>query len=457
MSEALIAAANVLSKREQPRVVAAMGLFFQRLAETGDTISVEDALLSYRGGAWGEDAAPGVGFPILRSTNMRGPRADVNDPAWCLVPSALAEACELRTGDILVTKASGSIDLVGKAVLFHHPQDDQRYLFSNFVLRLRPDPRVVLPEYISWFLRSPQALMWRFESQQNAVGLRNLKTKAFLGQCLPLPDSSTQKAVVDYLDAVEVGDGSSEKMEIPLLLTEQRRIVSRIDELATKIAEAKDLRREAEESVKAIYESKLQALTKSHPETIQHIPFTKIARLERRPVIKKSNQNYYEIGVYCFGKGIFHKPPRSSIEVGDKDLYWVQDGDFVLQITFAWEGAVALAGPAENNYCGSVRYLTFRVDENVCHPHYLLTYMKSKEGIRELARISPGSAGRNRVLSVKRLAEIMVPVVPGQTHLWLADSLQSKVDALKALQAQTAAELDALLPSVLDRAFSGRL
>jgi len=31
------------------------------------------------------------------------------------------------------------------------------------------------------------------------------------------------------------------------------------------------------------------------------------------------------------------------------------------------------------------------------------------------------------------------------------------VDRLKALQAETAAELDALLPSILDRAFKGEL
>lgn len=37
------------------------------------------------------------------------------------------------------------------------------------------------------------------------------------------------------------------------------------------------------------------------------------------------------------------------------------------------------------------------------------------------------------------------------------DDLQAKVDTLKALQAQTAAELDALLPSVLDKAFKGEL
>ena len=37
------------------------------------------------------------------------------------------------------------------------------------------------------------------------------------------------------------------------------------------------------------------------------------------------------------------------------------------------------------------------------------------------------------------------------------DGLQAKVDRLKALQEETAAELDALLPAILDKAFKGEL
>ena len=37
------------------------------------------------------------------------------------------------------------------------------------------------------------------------------------------------------------------------------------------------------------------------------------------------------------------------------------------------------------------------------------------------------------------------------------DALQAEVDALKRLQAETAAELDALFPALLDRAFEGEL
>ncbi len=37
------------------------------------------------------------------------------------------------------------------------------------------------------------------------------------------------------------------------------------------------------------------------------------------------------------------------------------------------------------------------------------------------------------------------------------DDIQSKIDTLKKLQAETAEELNALLPSVLDKAFKGEL
>jgi type I restriction enzyme S subunit len=37
------------------------------------------------------------------------------------------------------------------------------------------------------------------------------------------------------------------------------------------------------------------------------------------------------------------------------------------------------------------------------------------------------------------------------------DGLQAKADAVRRLQAETARELEALLPSVLDRAFRGEL
>ena len=61
---------------------------------------------------------------------------------------------------------------------------------------------------------------------------------------------------------------------------------------------------------------------------------------------------------------------------------------------------------------------------------------------------------------LRAIRKLKIPLAPlGEQRRIVAylDSLQSKVDRLKHLQAQTHTELDALLPSILDKAFKGEL
>jgi type I restriction enzyme S subunit len=54
--------------------------------------------------------------------------------------------------------------------------------------------------------------------------------------------------------------------------------------------------------------------------------------------------------------------------------------------------------------------------------------------------------------------KIPLPPLPEQRRIVAElDALQTEVDALKRLQAETAIKLDALLPSILDKAFKGEL
>ena len=180
---------------------------------------------------------------------------------------------------------------------------------------------------------------------------------------------------------------------------------------------------------------------------IQRVSLGELVRLERRPVAIASDFDYAEIGTYSHGKGIFHKPPRNGLEVGDKKLFAVREGDFILQITFAWEGAVALASVSENGMYGSVRYLTFRVDETRCHPFYLLNYFRTAEGVDQLVKISPGSAGRNRVLSVKRIPEVFVPLPSLDEQRRIVsriEELTAKIAETSRLQEEIKQQMDAL-------------
>ncbi len=140
------------------------------------------------------------------------------------------------------------------------------------------------------------------------------------------------------------------------------------------------------------------------------VSFTDVARLARRSVDVVETGSYPEVGVRCFGNGLFHKAPRNGLEVGDKKLFRLKRGDFILQVTFAWEGAVGVVNAEDESYFGSVRVLTFEIDPTKTTPEFLMLYFRTPEGVEQLVKISPGSAGRNRVLAVQRLGELMVPL-----------------------------------------------
>jgi type I restriction enzyme S subunit len=176
-----------------------------------------------------------------------------------------------------------------------------------------------------------------------------------------------------------------------------------------------------------------------------------LVRLERRPVEVAADCEYREIGIYSYGRGIFHKTPRSGLEVGDKDLFLMKEGDLIFQVTFAWEGAIALCSKAEDGLFGSVRFPTYRVNEERCFAPFLARYLCTHDGLNQVARICPGSAGRNRVLAVKRLPEIEVPLPPIEEQRRIVqriEELTGKIREAQKLHQSATAEVG-VLPGLL--------
>lgn len=77
----------------------------------------------------------------------------------------------------------------------------------------------------------------------------------------------------------------------------------------------------------------------------------------------------------------------------------------------------------------------------------------------DLQRIIKSKHAYRRVLAQQPAAEklAMLEALRDRTRTLRAAASRSQVDRLKALQAQTAAELGALLPAILDQAFKGEL
>lgn len=136
-------------------------------------------------------------------------------------------------------------------------------------------------------------------------------------------------------------------------------------------------------------------------DVLEHVP---------RPVQVDAAAEYREIGIRSHGRGLFHKEPVSGASLGDKKVFWVEPGDFVLNIVFAWEGAVGIVNDAEQGMIGSHRFPTFRPDEARLDTRFLLHYFRTKEGLDALLRVSPGGAGRNRTLSRRAFLDLPIPL-----------------------------------------------
>jgi type I restriction enzyme S subunit len=241
--------------------------------------------------------------------------------------------------------------------------------------------------------------------------------------------------------------------EIPLPpLAEQQRVVARIEELAAQIYEARTLRVEVAGDLNVMLASAHRQIAKD----ALRRPLGEVAPLSRRPVTVELEKSYPQIAVRSFGRGTFHKPPLVGSEVTWEKPFLVKAGDILVSNIKAWEGALAVARAEDDGRVGSHRYLTCVPIKGVATARFVCFHLLSPEGLYEVGEASPGSADRNRTLGAKALMKIPIPVPEYPKQLWF-DSLCGEVDALKCLQAETAAELDALLPSILNKVFKGEL
>jgi type I restriction enzyme, S subunit len=192
----------LLAKREILATVCYRTYIFQVLSKHFEQRALSDVLADNFGGAWGEkpdELAETV--PTLRSPDIRNGFIDADKAEKRSFHKNEIQKLALKSGDILVIKSNGSLDLVGRSQVYI-AQDDQKIMFSNFLLLLRPDPSVIDPRFLDHFLKSAQALSWRLTEQKTTTGLRNLKTQDYLRQFLPIPPFELQGQIVDFLESL---------------------------------------------------------------------------------------------------------------------------------------------------------------------------------------------------------------------------------------------------------------
>lgn len=355
---------------------------------------------------------------------LLGVRLDGNGPFLRETVSGAETAAKtlfsVATGDFIYSRlfaCRGAFGVVNASL-------DGCYVSGEFPT-FAPIPDRVCVQFLSYWFRLPSVISSVNEQCSGSTPLtRNrFKEQFFLNLEIPLPD-----------------------------LFEQRRIMERIEKLTTEITSSRQLRAEQEIELQQMLGGAFWRISRDAPKHRMR----DVAPLVRRAVDVDVSAIYPELGIRCFGNGTFHKPALTGFELGGKRIFHIEPGDLLFSNVFAWEGAIAVARPEDKGRFGSHRFITCVPIENVATAPFLCFYFLTNEGLELIRAASPGGAGRNRTLGIEALADIQVPVPKFQDQCWF-DSLQSQVAELKLACNNSAVELDALLPSILNRAFKGEL
>jgi type I restriction enzyme S subunit len=241
-------------------------------------------------------------------------------------------------------------------------------------------------------------------------------------------------------------------IKIPLPpLGEQWRIVARIEELTAKIEEVRSLRQESAESVFALIASLHLNLSGERIVSLKDF-----LRLDEEREEIEYGKEYPQVGVKGFGQGLFARETLNASQTTYKAFNRLYEGAVVLSQVKGWEGALAICPSDLAGRYVSPEYRTFRCTPEEALPKYLGAIFSTPWFWTRLSSLSRGVGGRRERIRPEHFLglEIPMPTVGQQKQ---AVSVFEALEKVRSLQIESAAELDALLPAILDKAFKGEL
>ena len=306
----------------------------------------------------------------------------------------------IEPGDFVYNKSSSKNAPWGVVARY---QGDQPAVVTPLYIVFRPRLHLVDAKFLHLACNGStffDSLAGRLREGARSHGLLNVRLGEFFAASVPLPPLPVQRRIANLSDATH-------------------RHIAHVRE------ELHSLRDFARKRKEALFSEFLASGALSRlGDVIEEV---------KRPIIVESEREYLQIGVRSHGRGIFTKQGVAGSELGSKKVYWIHPGDLVINIVFAWEGAVAVMPDTLVGFCGSHRFPTYRrLDGRDID--FLRFYFSTAIGVRVLGDCSPGGAGRNRTLNRRRLMDTMIPMPDSTIEQEILDELRSFEVAITDLE-----------------------
>ncbi len=340
----------------------------------------------------------------------------------------------------------------------------------------------ILPTFLAWISKTHDFVELCKQASEGTTNRVRLKEERFLATEILLPP-----------------------------LDEQRRIVARIEELAARIEEARGLRREAVAEAEALWKSTLADAFMTQGEIQAGVSAGELLRQQAAKYVTTERPNYngaypwaprvYEEGLFPIpsswvwtdlGSVLSHfvdcvndTPNFTSETTGFLGLKSSNIRPYRLDLTERWfvteedyarwnrraapqPGDLILTreAPMGNvcmlpegvTACLTQRLMLLRSDVEFVDASYLLHFLNSSHFQSQVLEQCRGLTTPH--IRVKDAPFLKLPLPPRRIQSDIVaylDNTRTQLDGLRRLQQESDVELDALLPSVLDKAFRGEL
>lgn len=328
-----------------------------------------------------------------------------------------------RTNDFLVAEIDAKVGGYGIVTA-----DLDGTIVSSHYFLYKIDEEQLLPKYLEYFSKTKY-----FQDQVLAQGSTNyaaIRPAHVLNYKIPLPS-----------------------------LSEQRNIVTHIEKVSRKVTEVTALNKASVKEINALFNSQINKLFISkegwtnkqvgdicyHPQYgyTESATYDKVGpKFLRITDIQDGNVNWDSVP-YCFCSGA--------------DNYLLKSGDILFARTGATTGKSFLIKEVPEAIFASY-LIRLRVQKDVLS-EYLYAYFQTPDYWQQISDEKKGTGQPN--LNGTKLANIIVPLPPTESQqkdiIDQVEVLKKKINEIRGTKAQAMLKCKALMPSILNKAFTGEL
>jgi type I restriction enzyme S subunit len=337
-----------------------------------------------------ENSESNSGIPVIKMGNIDRGKISIEKVQYLPIDSEYNKNDILKKGDLLFNTRN-TLDLVGKVSVWN--EELPLAIYNSNLLKLEFNKENVESNFYMNYVFNSHKILCQLKARATgttsvaAIYGRDLNSVKFL-----LPPLPEQCAIANILSTWDTAIQTTQAL------------------ISHKEAEKKWLMQNLLTGKKRL---KGFEYTKWKIQQLENV-ITPISR-----EIPKPNEPYLGIGLRSHGKGTFLKPDEQPEKNVMDKFYIVRENDLIVNITFAWEQAIAIVKKEDDGAMASHRFPTYTFKDGKGNSDFfkfliLLPRMKFM-----LEMISPGGAGRNRVMSKTDFLklEFLIPEIEEQTAI----------------------------------------